>query len=63
VNGLQIPFVLETKVLPVTPAELRGGSSAISTEKVVFEQIEVNPRLDTSLFAKPAVQTASLHTR
>jgi hypothetical protein len=63
VNGLQIPFVLETKVLPVTHAELRGSSSAISTEKVVLERVEVNPRLDTSLFAKPAVQTASLQTR
>jgi hypothetical protein len=63
VNGLQIPFVLETKVLPVTHAEVNGGSTAISTEKIVIERVAVNPRLDTSLFAKPDVQIASLHTK
>jgi len=63
VNGLQIPYVLETKVLPVTHAELSGGSSAIQTEKIVLERVAVNPRLDTSLFAKPNVQMALLHTK
>jgi hypothetical protein len=63
VNGLQIPFVLETRVLPITHAELHGGSSAISTENIVLERVEVNPKLDTSLFAKPDVQMASLHTK
>lgn len=63
VNGLQIPFVLETKVLPVTPAESSVAGSTIPIEKIILDRVEVNPRLETSLFAKPNVQIASLHTK
>jgi hypothetical protein len=63
VNGLQIPFVLETKVLPVTHAASSAGSSVIPVEKIVLDRVELNPRLDTSLFAKPDVHIASLHTK
>ena len=57
VSGLQVPFVLETKVLPVTPRM----ATSYPTEKIVIEKVVVNPKLDTSLFAKPqavAVPTA-----
>jgi hypothetical protein len=57
VSGLQVPFVLETKVLPVTPRM----ATSYPTEKIVIEKVVVNPKLEASLFAKPqavAVPTA-----
>jgi hypothetical protein len=66
VNGLQIPFVLETKVLPITQAAplthaaLSTSSSVIPTERIVLDKVEVNPRLDESHFKKPDAQMASL---
>jgi hypothetical protein len=63
VNGLQIPYVLETRVLPVAHATSGAGSSVIPVEKIILDRVEVNPRLETSLFAKPDVQIASLHIK
>jgi hypothetical protein len=63
VNGLQIPYVLETKVLPVAHVTSIAGGSVIPVEKIVLDRVEVNPRLDASQFAKPDVQMASLHTK
>ena len=59
VNGLQIPFVLETKVLPVTKTATRLRDTPVPPEKIIIEQVTVNPKLDDSLFAKPQIQTAS----
>ncbi len=60
VNGLQIPFVLETKVLPAAkPAAAAVRETPIPTEKILFETVVVNPKLDTALFSKPGVETAS----
>lgn len=60
VDGLQIPFVLETKVLPVANAPKGVRPANFPAEKIVIEKVEVNPKLDASLFSKPVVQTASL---
>jgi hypothetical protein len=60
VNGLQIPFILETRVLQVTHAASSTGSSAIPVERIVLNKVEVNPILEESLFSKPNVQDASL---
>ena len=60
VNGLQIPFILETRVLPVTHATSSAGSSAIPVERIVLNKVEVNPILEESLFSKPNIQDASL---
>jgi len=53
VNGLQIPFVLETKVLPVR----QQGRQAATTqsEKTVLEKVAINPKLDDSLFTKASL--------
>jgi len=63
VNGLQIPFVLETKVLSVSKAALipRAWNGPVPAEKIVIDKVEVNPNLEESLFVKPQVQTASIH--
>jgi hypothetical protein len=63
VSGLQIPFLLETHVLPVAKAGKVPGalSGPIPVEKIVIDKVQVNPKLDASLFVKPQVQTASNH--
>jgi len=59
VNGLQIPFVLETKVLPVTSAGQRSVTPPVPVEKTIIEKVTVNPNLQESLFSKPDAGAAS----
>ena len=60
VDGLQIPFVLETKVVPVAKAPKSVRPSVFPVERIVIDKVEVNPKMDASLFTKPVVQTAAL---
>lgn len=55
VNGLQIPFVLETRVLPVAKTALGFRDTPVPPEKITIDKVEVNPKLDDSLFSKPQV--------
>src|ERR1700674_1289935 len=55
VNGLQIPFILETRVLPVTQTAPGVRDTPVPPEQTIFEKVVVNPKLDASLFAKPEV--------
>jgi hypothetical protein len=63
VSGLKIPYVLETRVLPIgnprTPTA-KISNTTIPAEKIVIEKVDVNPSLDAKLFTKPVVQTASI---
>ena len=60
VSGLQVPFTLETKVLPVeSGAKVR--EAPVPSEKIVIEKVVVNPKLDASLFVKPSVDSAPSH--
>lgn len=59
VSGLRIPFMLETKVLPVGKTALGLRDPAVPPEKVVVEKVEVNPKLADSLFTKPEITVAS----
>jgi outer membrane lipoprotein-sorting protein len=59
VNGLQIPFVLETRVLPVGKTALGLRDPPVPPEKVIIEKAEVNPKLDESRFAKPQIGVSS----
>jgi len=54
VNGLLIPYVLETRVLPLTQKALGLRNTPVPPEKIVIEKVAVNPKLDESLFSKPA---------
>ena len=58
VNGLQIPFVLETRVLPLPNPPKGARQTSYPPEKIAIEKVEVNPHFDASLFTKPEVQTA-----
>ncbi len=61
VDGLQIPFLLETRVVPVaTGAKGARPVGNFPPEKIVIEKVEVNPKLDAALFTKPAIETATL---
>jgi hypothetical protein len=59
VSGLQIPFVLETKVLPVGTTALGFKDPSVPAERITIERVVVNPKFDESLFSKPEVATAS----
>ena len=54
VSGLQIPFLLETRVLP---AEVAGHKiqGAVPAEKIVIEKVAINPRLDDALFSRAGI--------
>jgi hypothetical protein len=58
VSGLQIPFVLETKVLPVAKTVLGIADTPVPTEKVIVDKVVVNPKLDEKLFSKPEIAVA-----
>ncbi len=58
VSGLQIPFVLETRVLPVAKTVV-GQDVPVPAEKITIEKVEVNPKLDDARFTKPQITVAS----
>jgi hypothetical protein len=51
VDGLQIPFILETRVLPV--ARVAGGfrDTPVPPERIVINRVVVNPKFDEALFS------------
>jgi outer membrane lipoprotein-sorting protein len=59
VNGLQIPFVLETRVLPVAHTAQGFRDPPVPPERTIIDKVVVNPKLDDSLFSKPEVGLAS----
>lgn len=62
VDGLKIPFLLETKVLPVANRQAKGARPGANfpVERIAIDKVEVNPKLDASLFTKPVIETATL---
>ncbi len=59
VQGLQIPYLLETRVLPVARNSMGAKDAAVPPEKIVLETVQVNPALDEALFSKPEAGIAS----
>jgi hypothetical protein len=59
VNGLQVPYLMETRVLPVAQAAKGIKEPAIPTEKIIVEKVMVNPKLDESLFSRPEIAVTS----
>ena len=58
VDGLQIPFVVETRVLPVSTTALGLRDTPAPPERIVIEKVVVNPNVEEQLFSKmdaPAV--------
>ena len=52
VNGLRIPFVLETRVLPLAQTGRGFRTTPVPPEKIVIDKVAVNPKLDDALFSK-----------
>jgi hypothetical protein len=59
VNGLEIPFVLETRVLPVAKTAMGLRDAPVPPEKTLIEKVVINPKFDAGLFSKPAIPTQS----
>lgn len=58
VDGLEIPFLLETKVLPPAGGGSASQSFHVPTEKIIVDKVVINPSLDAALFTKPDVKPA-----
>jgi hypothetical protein len=63
VNGLEIPFVLETRVVPVTKTAIGLRDTPVPPEKTLIEKVVINPKFDAGLFSKPAIPTKSAATK
>jgi hypothetical protein len=63
VNGLQIPFVLETRVLPVAKTAAGFRDTPVPPEKIIIDKVTLNPKFDDSVFSKPGIQAATLETK
>jgi hypothetical protein len=61
VSGMQFPFLLETRVLPVENRSGRSAGPSYPAEKIMIEKIVINPKLDESHFSKPQIQQAESH--
>jgi len=60
VDGLVIPFVLETKVLPVAKTAAGLRDTPVPVERITMEKVVVNPKFDEPLFTKPQVEAATI---
>ena len=60
VGGLQFPFVLETRVIPIE-SKSRFRELPVPPEKIIVDKIEVNPQFSASAFVRPEIQSASNH--
>jgi len=58
VDGLQIPFLLETRVQPVTDAPGFRGTP-FPVQRMVIDKAVVNPKLDPSFFSKAGIEPSS----
>jgi len=59
VDGLQFPFVLETRVLPVGKNALGIRDTPVPPERIVIEKVVVNPKVEEKLFSKMEVPAVS----
>src|SRR6202521_1936614 len=58
VKRLQVPYVLETRVLPAAQTAQRFRDPPVPTEKITIEKVVLNPNLEESLFTKPEITGA-----
>ena len=59
-DGLQIPFVSETRVLPVSTTPLGLRDTPVPPERIVIEKVVVNPKFEEQLFSKVEAPGASI---
>lgn len=59
VNGLQVPYVLETRVQSAVIVPGKPERPQLLTEKITMDKVVVNPKLDDALFVKPTSEVAA----
>ena len=59
VNGLQIPFLMETKVLRLAQGSAMLRDPSVPPERITIDKVVVNPNLEESRFSKPDSGMAS----
>jgi len=59
VDGLQMPFEMETRVLPVVRNSLGLRDTPVPPEKIIIDKVVVNPKIDENLFSKLDVPAVS----
>lgn len=59
VDGLQIPFLMETRVLPVSKNALGFRDVPVPPERIVIDKVVVNPKVDETLFSTIQLPVAS----
>jgi hypothetical protein len=59
VEDLQIPFVLETRGLPVTRTATGLPNVPVPPERIIIEKVVLNPKFDEALFSKPDAALAA----
>jgi hypothetical protein len=59
VDGLQIPFTLETRVLPVGKNASGFRETPVPPERIVIDKVVVNPKVEEKLFSKMEVPAVS----
>jgi hypothetical protein len=52
-GGLQVPFILETRVLPVRIVAGGFRDTPVPPERITIEKVVVNPKFDEALFTRP----------
>jgi hypothetical protein len=63
VGGLKIPFVLETRVLPLDAGKHTPHGPPFPPEKIEIERVTVNPKPNTERFSKPRIADTGMHTK
>jgi len=59
IDGLLMPLLLETRVLPIETADPRFRSATPPAEKITIDKVLINPRLDPNDFARPTLTAAN----
>ena len=63
VAGLQIPFVLQTRVLSAATPASRVKETPVPVERILVEKVLINPPLEASLFTKPEIHGAKMSVK
>ncbi len=58
IGGLQIPHILETKVLQAARTAKGFKDPPVPAEKITIEKVVVNPKLDENHFSRPEIAVA-----
>ena len=53
VDGLQVPFTMETRVLPVQKTATGLRDVPVPPERIIIDKVVLNPKFDDALFRKP----------